>query len=194
MKFDSLKDYFLKKLQIELPKELFYHGAHHTEDVLNSIVRIGEGEEVSAREMTILKTAALFHDAGFLDQYSDNEEAATVYARQTLPAFDYEEDDIDVICAIIMATRHDIKPRNLLEEIMCDADHDYLGRKDYKRIAASLYKELAEYGYVYNEREWINMQVSFLAIKHTYYTEWAKKNRQTTKERHIERLKEKLNF
>lgn len=192
MDHQGARDYILNKLKDELTNYLYYHSYDHTIDVMRAVTEHCEHAGVSGVDKEILLTAAAYHDAGFLEQYNDNEEIGCSYARQTLPGFDYSEEQVDKVCEIIMATRHNIAPRNILEEIICDSDHDYLGRKDYKRIASNLYKELSEYGYVFNEREWITMQINFLSNKHTYYTDWAKQNRDHMKRRHVERLKEKL--
>ncbi len=192
MEHVAARKYILDKLKEELDNTLFYHSYDHTLDVMRAAKELCESENVSAEDLELVVTAAAYHDSGFLEQYNDNEEIACEYVRQSLPGFDFEENEIDIICNIIMATRHNIQPRNLLEEIICDADHDYLGRKDYKRIASSLYKELAEHGYSYNEREWITMQINFLSNKHQYYTQSAKDLRNSMKQRHVERLKEKL--
>ena len=37
--------------------------------------------------------------------------------------------------------------------IMRDADYDYLGRKDYTQIAATLYKELMAQGIKFSKKE-----------------------------------------
>lgn len=192
MKHKEARSYILNRLESELDPTLYYHSYEHTLDVMRAVEELADSEGIDDRDKNIVLTAAAFHDSGFLEQYNDNEEIACQYARQSLPGFDFPEDVIEMICHIIMATRHDIDPRNKLEEIMCDADHDYLGRKDYKRIASNLYKELTEHGQSINEREWITMQITFLSIKHTYFTDSAKKLRQSMKDRQVERLREKL--
>lgn len=192
MNHEGARQYILERLKSELTKELYYHSYEHTMDVMRAIEELCDLEGVSVEDKELAITAGAYHDSGFIEQYNDNEEIACEYAKQSLPGFDFNQKSIDRICEIIMATRMNIEPRNKIEEIVCDADHDYLGRKDYKRIASSLYKELSEHGYVYNEREWITMQISYLGIKHKYYTESAINLRQSMKERHIERLREKL--
>ena len=53
---------------------------------------------------------------------------------------------------------------------MSDADYDYLGREDNVVIANSLYTELSESGFSFNDKEWNSMQIKFLN-EHQYYTE-----------------------
>ena len=63
---------------------------------------------------------------------------------------------------MIMATKIPQSPRNGLEEIICDADLDYLGRDDFYEIGATLFEELKAYNVLQNEREWNRIQVKFL--------------------------------
>ena len=51
-------------------------------------------------------------------------------------------DEIDAICEMIMATRIPQTPANLMQEILCDADLDYLGRDDYFMICDRLLMEI----------------------------------------------------
>lgn len=192
MNHEGARAYILQKLENELASNLFYHSYDHTVDVMRAAREIAENEKLSETDIELVVTAAAYHDAGFLEQYNDNEELACTMVRQSLPGFDYSEESVEKICQAIMATRHDIEPRSKFEEVLCDADSDYLGRKDYKRIASNLYRELTEHGVALNEREWILKQVNHLWLKHQYFTDYAKKNRNSMKSRHIERLKEKI--
>ncbi|HRE96576.1 MAG TPA: hypothetical protein PK637_07415, partial [Flavobacteriales bacterium] len=70
---------------------------------------------------------------------------------------------------------------------MNDADYDYLGRKDYTRIAESLRLELEEQGRPFEEKEWISLQIYFLK-KHQFYTTTASKLREDQKQANIVKL------
>ena len=79
-------------------------------------------------------------------------------------------------------------PQNLLECIMCDADLDYLGRADFIPVSDTLYQELLERGILNDKNAWNKQQLKFIS-NHTYYTEFAKKNREKNKKQQIERLR-----
>ena len=64
--YRSAKKYILQRLEHELSDHLYYHGVHHTKDVLKITKKLCKDEKVSKTDTTLLKTAALFHDAGFL--------------------------------------------------------------------------------------------------------------------------------
>ena len=189
MNFSEAKEYIVNRLVKELPKNLFYHAAHHTFDVVKHAQSIGKSEGISNEEMFILLTAAYFHDAGFLFKYQSNEPEAVKLAREVLPEMDYTQEEIDEICKIILATDIKVQPNTLLEKIMCDADHDYFGRKGYSQTADNLRKELEEYGDKFGDKEWLEVQINFLEEKHQYYTETSKLNRTPNKNKIIAALK-----
>lgn len=192
MDFSEAKDYIVERLIKELPRDLYYHGAHHTFDVVKSVHSLSVAEKLTNADFFLLLTAAYFHDAGYVYRYEHNEAIAVKMARQSLPDFGYSNEDLDKIEGIIMATSHHIEPVTQLEKIMCDADHDYFGRHDYQKIAVSLRKELAVYEAEYSDEIWLSKQIKYLENNHKYYTETALATRQPKKEHRIAVLKEQL--
>lgn len=189
MNYRAAKQFIIKKLRTELSDKLRYHGVHHTLDVLRMAGEIAGHEGVGRRDTVLLKTAALFHDCGFVkNEHKGHEMAGCQIAQETLPGFGYSEDDIAVICGMIMATRIPQSPSNLLESILCDADLDYLGRDDFKKIGQTLFEEFTEYSILQDEQSWNRLQVSFLS-SHQYHTETNKALREPVKRRYLEELK-----
>ena len=92
---------------------------------------------------------------------------------------------------MIMATKIPQSPKNHLEEIICDADLDYLGRDDFFVIGDKLFAELSMYGIIDSENDWNKLQVTFLE-KHHYFTKTALKNRKSKKEQHLVLIKSKI--
>jgi len=135
----------------------------------------------------LLKTAALFHDVGHTVEYDNHEYHGTVIAREMLPKYGYSEDQIDRICEIIMATKLPPNPKNLLEEIICDADLDYLGRTDFIPVSNTLYKELHEQNKIGSLNQWNKLQVKFIS-GHQYFTKTARSLREVNKQKQIERI------
>lgn len=191
MEFEKVKLFILKKLKKELPKNLTYHSAEHIKDVYRSAKILASMEGVDGEELTLLLTAVLFHDSGFLRQQVDHETISCQIVREHLPSYDYTDDQINRICGMIMATKIPQDPHNLLEEIICDADLDYLGRDDFFKIGNGLYEELCMYGIIDNEEQWNKIQVRFLE-KHRYFTKSAKKLRKEKKQEYIKVVKAKL--
>ncbi|MEM1216569.1 MAG: HD domain-containing protein [Bacteroidota bacterium] len=142
MNYQAAKDFILEKLRTELADELYYHGLHHTLDVLAVTEELAELLDIAPHERVLLRTAALYHDAGFTVSATEHELRGCEIARAHLPGFGYRPADIERICGMITATKIPQSPQNQLEEILCDADLDYLGRDDFYPIGATLFDEL----------------------------------------------------
>jgi HD superfamily phosphodiesterase len=184
------KKYIINRLEKELSHNLYYHGLHHTLDVYEHSLKISEREGVVEENADIISTAALYHDAGFLFRYLNNEMLAVQLVEEVLPFFGYSTKNIEIISAIILATRIDKKPQNLFEKIMCDADCDYLGRGNDRalKISKTLHFELTQNGFSLTEAQWNAVQLKFLQ-KHEYYTASSLKLRRPNKLKYYEYLK-----
>lgn len=185
--YKEVEDHIIGKLKKELPKDLYYHGIHHTLDVLKSAQVIGKDEKISEEEMNLLKVAVLYHDSGFTKVYRNHEAVACDMAREDLPKFGFSEKDIDIICGMIMATKIPQLPNTQLEKIIADADLEYLGTDDFDKIGRTLYEEIKIYLDVESERQWNIIQMNFLK-SHTYFTVFCKKNREVQKQKHLREI------
>ena len=192
IQFSDMQEVILDKLEKELPSYLYYHNVKHTVDVVTEVELIGWAEGVSDKEILLLKTAGLFHDAGHIISYDNHEFQGTEMAREILPKYGYSIEMIDQVCEIIMATKLPPQPKNLLEEIICDSDLDYLGRSDFIPVSNTLYKELNEQNKIGTLNEWNKLQVKFIS-GHQYFTKTARNLREVNKQKQIERISKLIN-
>jgi len=188
MKYSAAKKFILEKLEKELSPELTYHGFHHTIDVLEVAAELCGHLDKSRKETTLVKTAALFHDSGFTVSNVNHEETGCQIARDNLPKYGYSEEDIEQICGMIMATKIPQTPKTPLEEILADADLDYLGRDDFKPIGDTLFNELKTFNIIQTEEDWNRLQIRFLE-GHGFFTSYNLKHRQPIKMDHLAELK-----
>ena len=189
MDFKRAKSYINARLRKDLPGNLSYHSVAHVKDVYNSAKRLAKAEGIDGDDLTLLLTAVLFHDSGFMIQSKEHEKIGCDIVRESLPQFDYTPEQIERICGMIMATRIPQEPNNLLEQIIADADLDYLGRDDFWTIGNKLFSELQMYGLLQSEEEWNKLQVGFLE-KHHYFTKTAIATRKEKKDAYLAQLKE----
>ena len=175
-------------MEKELPSYLYYHNYKHTIDVVSQTELIGIGEGVNDTEMLLLKTAALFHDTGHIVNSDNHEHLGTLLVREMLPNYNYNDEQIEEICKLIMATKMPPNPQTLLEKIMCDADLDYLGRADFIPVSNTLFEELKAQNKITELNEWNKMQVKFIS-GHQYFTDTANKLREVNKQKQIDRIK-----
>jgi uncharacterized protein len=188
MRFKEVKSFILLKQKMELPRNLSYHSVEHVKDVYQACKVIAKKEKIENDDRTLLLTAALFHDSGFLINSKDHEMHSCELAKQHLPAYGYSGDQVAVICGMIMATKIPQKPYNHLEQILCDADLDYLGRDDFFEIGDKLFSELSMYGILNNVEDWNQVQIKFLESHH-YFTKTALDSRKAKKDAHLQYLK-----
>jgi len=189
--YKDMGQHILKLISEFLPENLTYHNVHHTLNVCSSVERIAKSENVDPEQIELLKTAALFHDAGFIRRYDNNEEIGVEIAKEVLPQYGYSKKQIAVVTRLIMATQVPQKPNDLLEQIMCDADLDYLGRNDVNDVADSLRQEMVTYNKITSKRQWDEIQVRFLE-KHHYFTETSIKRRNEKKMQYLQEVKDRL--
>lgn len=187
MNYRAAKAYVINKLDRELSPKLTYHGKHHTLDVLNVVEELCEKEGVSSQDRLLVKTAALYHDAGFTITHIEHEKLGCQIARNSLHRFDYSPEDVEKICGMIMATKIPQSPNTHLEAIICDADLDYLGRSDFQKIARTLFWELKAYDILQSEEAWNRVQVNFIGSHH-FFTPTNKARREARKRAHLEEL------
>lgn len=187
--FLELEQFIIYRLKTGLDKRLTYHNLQHTQDVLKQAIRIAGEEGINdIQNLLLLKIAALYHDTGFLDTYNGHEIRSCELLEDDLGKGDLKLEEITAIKGMIMATRIPQNPTNILEAIICDADLDYLGRKDFWPISRNLMKEFLEYGIIKQESEWDKIQIAFFE-KHRFFTKSSQQNRQQEKQQHLILLK-----
>jgi class 3 adenylate cyclase len=187
IQFTDIQEIILDKLEKELPGYLFYHNVKHTVDVVTEVELIGWAEGCTDEEILLLKTAGLFHDVGHTVVYDGHEYQGTLIAHEMLPKYNYSPEQIDRICEIIMSTKLPPKPTNLLEDIICDSDLDYLGRSDFIPVSNTLFEELKAQNKMGSLNDWNRIQVKFIS-GHQYFTKTARSLREVNKQLQIDRI------
>lgn len=177
-------------LNKNLPKHLTYHNTVHTLYVLDRAIHIAEKESVSKQDMRLVKIAALYHDIGFTKSHLEHEMEGCKIAAKQLKEYGFSNEEIDVVCGMIMATKIPQKPKTPLENIIADADLEYFGTNRFGPVSQLLYKELKHYNPNLSENEWIKIQIKFLE-KHNYHTKYCKRYKDFRKQRNLCRLKDK---
>jgi uncharacterized protein len=189
MDFNAVCGYIVHRLRQELQPSLRYHCVEHTLDVMEAARQLAELEKIQPHDGKLIETAALYHDAGMIVQYQDHEAASVILAKQTLPGFGYSGSEIDEIARLIMVTKLPQRPNDHHEQIICDADLDYLGRDDFFILCFKLQLEWKMTGFKPTTlSEWFGIQVKFLS-DHQYYTKSAIQLREKKKLQHLEEIK-----
>ncbi len=183
--------HIMQLLEKRLSKNFHYHSIAHTKDVVTAVERIALLEGVTDEGLFLLKSAATYHDAGFIEQYDKNEPVGARLAVEILPKYGYTDQHIDQIKDLIFVTQIPHKPKNQLQEIICDADLDYLGRDDFHEISDKLRRELKEHGKLDSDKKWDEIQVMFLK-SHRYFTKTAIAMRKKKKNENLKEVMARL--
>ncbi len=191
MNFDKAYSFLIQKMETGLPSYLTYHNAEHTKKVVNAAEHLAREENVTGDDLILLKTAALFHDAGFLLDHQDHESHSVQLARKHLAEFDYTPAEIEKVCTLIMATRMPQTPVDKLSELLCDADLLYLGGKSYTETAEQLFREMKRFGTIKTKEEWLIRQAEFLSSHH-YHTQAAIREREEHKRANLKELRQRI--
>ncbi len=191
IRYNDLEELILHQLKEELPSYLKYHNLKHTIDVCTQVEVIGRAEGLNSKELLLVKTAALFHDTGYMINPIKHEIYSTRIAREILPRFNFTVSEIEAVNQLIMATEMSFVPKLLMEKIIKDADLDYLGRADFIPLSEKLWEEVIHFNGKMSQREWNIKQYDFLS-KHIYYTNTARSLRQVNKEIQLKKIKDFL--
>lgn len=190
--YNAALRYALSRLENELSPDYLYHSFVHTrDDVLAATRKLGEISQLTPDDMHLLEIAAVFHDIGFIFMVAGHEQRGAELAQEILPGFGFSKDQIERIYHMIMSTRLPQSPKNLLEELLADADLDVLGREDFLARNDLLRQEIARLGKVFTDEQWYGSQLKFLE-NHSYFSDAARKVRGEGKQKNIALLKQKL--
>jgi uncharacterized protein len=185
---EGAKKYALDRLTQQLPPTYCYHSVWHTQqEVAKQALVLASAQNLTALEMVLVHTAALYHDIGFTVSRDEHELKGAEIVESILPEFGYTLEEMKIIQRLISATHLSQKPTDILEAILVDADMDQLGRSDFLLRNRLLRQELAFEGQVYSDERWYSDQLIFMQ-KHRYYTVTAKKLRSEVKYNNIKIL------
>ncbi|HSF54647.1 MAG TPA: HD domain-containing protein [Algoriphagus sp.] len=190
MVFEEIQHTIYRDILAKLPQHLTYHNLDHTAYVLDQVEFLAKESHVSEEDLHLLKLAALFHDTGFIDNPKDHEEKGCKIAESYLSK-SYSTEDLEKIYGMIMATKIPQSPTTLLENILADADLEYLGTDSFEKIGETLFEELKHFNPDFTEQAWDELQLVFMQ-KHHYHTEYCRKNREPKKQENLLLVKKRL--
>ena len=174
------------------PPENVYHNITHTKEVVKAVEKIGRAENLNDDQMEILIIAAWFHDTGYVEKSKGHEELSSEYAKKFLMEFNFPKEKIDKITGCILATKIPHQPKNIFEEVLCDADIHHIGIKEFfdKSELLRLEKENRE-GERISNYKWLKENINFIT-KQKFYTKYAKDEFEEQKNNNLLKLQKKF--
>jgi predicted metal-dependent HD superfamily phosphohydrolase len=172
--------------------KLVYHNLDHTLKVVGRIKEIASHYNLIETDMLVLYVAAWFHDTGYLiGEPVGHEEKSVQLLRDFFKDQSIDEDLLNNIEECIMATRGSVKPVNLLQQILVDADTYNLGTKEFDITNKQVYKEYVLRNGFISKYDW-NKQTLQLLERHQYYTSYCKDLLSERKKKNIKKIKKSV--
>lgn len=187
LRLQDLEEHVFNLLRQNLPQNIYFHTAKWQEETYHLVELYCRAEELSDEETLLTRTAALLMDVGYIWSYDEHESESIRFARETLPQYRYNEQQIQRVANLIEVTRGMRKPENKMEEILLDADMSYFGRADFETLNELYFREMFERQKIDSWEEWTKMQMVILS-NHRYYTHVANVLRDVSPEKQIELL------
>jgi predicted metal-dependent HD superfamily phosphohydrolase len=173
-------------LNEKLDRSFLYHNLAHTQRVVRKVRVISAGVSLDESATDKLILAAWFHDVGYTVGIENHEKEGAAIARSFLEQQKVSKEDIDQICALILATDMCVAPKNELEKIIRDADSSHIGSKSFCELTQLLRKEWEfTSGKKITDKEWYDENIHFLMNSHRFYTDFAAKNWVATKSKNV---------
>ena len=183
-------DFIFKLFKDELPNTFVYHNYTHSKRVYKSINEIIENSQIDVKDATILRLAALLHDTGYTVSRQNHEEEGVKIAIGFLEKNNVESHIVDGVVKCILATKFkDTLPNTELEKIIRDADSSHFGKEYFEEASEFLRQEyLLQNVHKYSSEEWLDENIKVLVEVHQFYSDYALKNWQPTKEKNLAKL------
>lgn len=185
----AIKEEVTALLSNNLSDAYMYHNLRHTQAVVSKTKVLAEGLQLPKEEAQLLELAAWLHDTGYIVDPHQHEQESCAIAKTYLGPQGLDAPAMATVCRLIKATERNHTPKDLLEEIIRDADAAHLSQKDFRAISEMLREELrrTQRG-DYSLSEWRNMNISLFRNEHRYYTSYAQEHWQPGKDKNLRRL------
>ncbi|ASK31890.1 phosphohydrolase [Chryseobacterium sp. T16E-39] len=187
------KNYVEILFKDKLSSVYFYHNFIHTTYTVNKAEEIMKNTPVSKEDQEKVILALWFHDTGYIECAQNHEEKGVEIMKNFLINENYPENYIEDVSRLILATKINYEPQNLLEKIAKDADCSHFASHDYNDISDALRKEWELTNVrCFSNDEWNSGNLDMLKNKHQYYTDYAKENWEPLKQKNIKKIEKKL--
>jgi predicted metal-dependent HD superfamily phosphohydrolase len=183
---------FAEKAFEKLPKEYVYHNFDHTTKVVQAAEEIGRATHLSDEELETVMVAAWLHDVGFVKGCSNHELQSALDAEKVLTDAGASPEKIQQVKQAIEATRMPQQPRNLVEQVLCDADLYHLSNGNLEEAAQRLQRELSVTQNMHlSQDQWNEHHLAFLK-QHEYFTPYGREVLQERKRKNVKKLKKMM--
>jgi len=188
----EINHYVMFFLNSHLDDRLTYHNAEHAQYVAKAALKIAHSYHMNEEDSFALTVAAWFHDIGYSERPENHEIRSAEIARTYLSGLKIQDEVIEKICKLILATEINHQPSDCLEEAIRDADLFHLGTVAFEKKNELL---LREQEFLKNtkitQKEWFDDSLKFLK-SHKYHTSFCQLRSANKKQKNIQMIQSKL--
>jgi len=188
----KVKEYIGNTFREKGSSNSFYHNFTHTAEVAKVAEEIANAIGIDEKDKEALLIASWFHDVGHTKCCDGHEDIGIEMATKFLKENNYPDEGIEKVVSLINATRMPRNPKNMLEEIICDADLHHLGTNNFE-VKGNLFRNEIESlsGCKISEEEWLKNNLKFFN-QHNFFTDYAKERFETQKNINYIKIEKKL--
>ena len=184
--------YVTKLLKDNRSDNFVFHNLNHAKYVVESANYIGKNNDLSNDDLNLVMLSAWFHDVGYILNLDNHEEESARIADEFLTSNGLDVDIIKQVSNAIMSTCIPQQPKDLVSQVLCDADLMHLSEDDYfERIQTMRQEWMNLSGEKVGKRKFHLKSVEFFKAHH-YHTEFTKKELQPKKEKNLELLQKEI--
>ncbi len=185
-------DFVTRFFEEKLPEGYTFHTTEHARYVAGKSEWIGKNSGLNADDINLVKLCAWFHDTGYIHGFEGHEERSAGIAENFLKSKGIDDETIGRVRNCIMATRIPHDPKDLVSQVVCDADMAHLAEKDYFRRVEKLREEWNnKLGKKLSKRKFHKISEKFFH-QHKYFTDFARKELQPQKEKNLQLIEKEI--
>lgn len=186
-------EFYVRQLLIKkLPPTILFHTLSHTLEVVNAAQKLGFEIELKKQDFEILILSAWLHDTGYCWNTLHHKQESIRIANAFLLEQNHPPEHVQRIVSCIAATTIPQAPKNILEQVLCDADLAHLSKKGYFKKSELLRKEISLLiGTDIPQKDWLQ-QDKLLLKSHTFFTNYGKQSLAAGQNENYKKIKKRL--
>ncbi len=189
---DQTRKFVVELMANELPKQYVYHNLQHTLDVVSAAEEIAIHSNLETKQIEMVMAAAYLHDIGYIKNNEQHEDHSITLSREFLDQLGANKKYIEDVIGCIEATKLPQNPKNLPQQVLCDADLYHLSSGHYFEKADLLRAEFSTIEKEdISESEWLDMSTVFID-NHQYFTDYGKLTLGPRKAKNLKKIKKRL--
>jgi predicted metal-dependent HD superfamily phosphohydrolase len=189
---DQTRKFVVELMTNKLPEQYVYHNLQHTLDVVSAAEEIAIHSNLETEQIEVVMAAAYLHDIGYIKNNEQHEDHSITLSREFLDQLGANKKYIEDVIGCIEATKLPQNPKNLPQQVLCDADLYHLSSGHYFEKAELLRAEFSTIEKEdISESEWLDMSTVFID-NHQYFTEYGKLILGPRKAKILKKIKKRL--